>query len=146
MLSNKTYCKWLTSGSDIVVQIGYIHLNPVTLFPDIREMNFVMTVVPEVEATYVGGNEELRAYLEKNAIDKIAEKYSAAMKRVIIRFIVSNLGQIVNAGISRPSDDPEMDKLLLKVINDMPDWKPAENAEGTKIQQEFEFSVGNIGC
>ena len=39
------------------------------------------------------------------------------------------------------------DKLLLEVINGMPKWKPAENAKGVKVKQDFEFIGGfMVGC
>ena len=133
-------------GSDITVEVGYVHQNPVTLLPDIRKMHFVFTVVPEVEAAYPGGYQELRAYLEKNAIYKINESFSKENKVVVIGFTVSETGEVSNARVSQSSTDPEIDRLLLKAINRMPKWKSAENAEGVKISQEFEFSVGNRGC
>ena len=34
----------------------------------------------------------------------------------------------------------------METINKMPKWKPAENANGLKMKQEFEFSVGIPGC
>src|SRR5688500_7441625 len=75
-------------GSDIAVQIGYVYQNPVTLFPDIRKMEFIMTVVPEIEASYPGGHHELMMYLEKNAIEKITEKFPKEMRGVVIKFTV----------------------------------------------------------
>jgi len=47
--------------------------------------------------------------------------------------------------LSKTSGDQKTDKLLLKAINKMPKWKPAENSDGIKVKQEFEFSVGNCG-
>ena len=132
-------------GSDIAVEIGYVHQNPVTLFPDIREMQFVMTVFPEVEATYPGGHTELMKYLEETAIEKISASFPNDTRNVVISFIVTETGKISNAHISESSTNPEIDKLLLKAITNMPDWKPAENTEGMKVAQEFVFAVGN-GC
>ena len=135
-------------GSDIEVNVGYIYQNPVTGFPDIRKMHFVETVVPEVEAQFPGGYEELRTYVDKNAIDKIAGRLSDdKVPFVLITFTVTEKGEISNAQIVQSSKNPEVDRVLLKVINRMPSWKPAENAVGIKIRQEFEFSLGsNDGC
>ncbi len=133
-------------GSDIEVNIGYIHQNPVTLFPDVRKMHFVITVVPEVEASYPGGYEELSLYLQVNAIEKIPAEMSKEMNPVIILFTVSEEGKISDARVSESSADPDIDLLLLNAIRKMPDWKPAVNAEGKRVGQEFQFSVGNVGC
>lgn len=133
-------------GSDINVEIGYIYQNPVTLFPDIRQMHFTVMVVPEVEASYPGGYEELTSYLEKNAIDKVRDEFSKDQKLVIITFTVNEDGKITNTILSESSKDPAVDKLLLKAIANMPRWKPAQDAAGRKVQQQFEFAVGNGGC
>jgi TonB family protein len=133
-------------GNDIEVNIGYIYQNPVTQIPDVRQMHFVITVVPEVEAEYPGGREELSEYLQENAIDKIPETVSAEMPMVLIHFTVTEEGKIANARVAESSKDSDTDKLLLKAIRMMPDWKPAMNAEGKKVEQEFEFTVGNAGC
>jgi TonB family protein len=63
-----------------------------------------------------------------------------------VEFTVNEDCEIANAQISKTSGDQETDELLLNVINQMPKWKPAENAKGRKVKQEFEFSVGNVGC
>lgn len=133
-------------GSNIEVNIGYIHQNPVTLFPDVRKMHFVITVVPEVEAVYPGGHAELRSYLKENAIDLIPEASSQNIGLAIIHFTVNEQGKITDARVAESSKDSDIDKLLLKAIRKMPDWKPAVNAEGTFVGQEFEFVVGNLGC
>ena len=133
-------------GSNIEVNVGYIHQNPVTLIPDIRQMHFVITVVPEVEAAYPGEHQELISYLKKNAIEKIPVSFSKEMKMTLIHFTVTEEGKVSNATIIESSKDPEIDKVLLKAIRKMPDWKPAVNAEGINVEQEFEFSVGNGGC
>lgn len=132
-------------GSDIAVEIGYVHQNPVTLFPDVRQMQFTMTVFPEVEASYPGGHTELMRYLKENAIEKISESFPKETRGVVIKFIVTETGKITNAQISESCTDPQIDQELLNAIINMPEWKPAENLEGVKIPQEFEFAVGN-GC
>ena len=133
-------------GSDIVVNISYQYENSATLKMDTRHMNFKMTVVPEKEAEYSAGYDQLIKYLEDNAIHKITEKSSQPFPSMIVRFTVNEKGDIDNAFISQSSNDPEIDKIFLKAIHKMPKWKPAENAQGIKVKQDFEFSIGNGGC
>ena len=68
--------------------------------------------------------------------------------QAIVSFTVNEDGKIADAIVSKSSGDAATDKLLLKAINKMPKWKPAETADGTKVKQAFEFSVsGNTkGC
>ncbi len=133
-------------GTDIIVDIGYIYLNPVTQFPDIRKIHFVETVVPEIEAQFPGGYEQLSTYLERNAIDNIHDQFSKEMVMAIIRFTVSETGEVTKAEISKSSNNADIDQLLLRTINLMPLWKPAQDRKGIRISQEFEFTVGNLGC
>lgn len=133
-------------ATDIKVEVAYRNKNAVTNEVSINAMHFGMTVVPEKQAEYIGGPEQLNHYLKINAIQKIDAKKSADLGDVIIRFTVTEEGEIANAQLSGTSKDPAIDKMLLKAINKMPKWKPAENAAGEKIAQQFVFSVGNIGC
>ena len=85
-------------------------------------------------------------YLRENAINKIPETTSKQLQQVIVGFTVNEEGKIANVQISKTSGDPNTDKLLLEAINKMPKWRPAEDSKGVKVKQEFEFSVGNVGC
>ena len=133
-------------GTDIVINIRYKFKNPVTGNIDMSVMNYSATVVPETEAEYPGGYQQMTQYLQENAIDKISDSTSGQLQQVIVRFTVNEKGEIANAQIFNSSGDQKTDKLLLKAINKMPKWQPAENSKGTIVKQEFEFIVGNGGC
>ena len=131
-------------GDDITVYVVYKNKNAVTNFMDMRTMNFTMTVTPEVEAQYVGGNEKLKKYMKENVLDKLEGKEVQATR---VHFTVNEKGMIVNAFITESSDDPNINELLLSVVNKMPNWKPAQNVKGVKVKQSFVLSVGNMaGC
>lgn len=132
-------------GSEVSVEIGYVHPNPATLIPDIHKMHFAMSVVPEVEASYPGGYQDLMTYLEKNVIDKINQSFPKEARNTVITFTVSESGKITKAKVSETSTDPVMDIFLLEVISKMPNWVPARNADGVNISQDFVFTLGN-GC
>ena len=132
-------------GSEIVMDIGYVDLGRGINIPGVRTMQLKSSIVPETEAEFPGGDPELSKYLEEKAIHKISSTKAKEMKGVIIRFTITEAGEITNSQVSVSSEDPEIDKLLLDAINKMPLWVPAKNAEGIKVSQEFEFSVGN-GC
>lgn len=135
-------------GSDIVVDIKYHTTNTVTGENNEELMHFVVTVVPEIEAQYLGGHQLLTQYLKENAVDKIAESTSKQLRQAVVRFTVDEQGEIANPQIAVSSEDALTDQLLLEAITSMPKWKPAESANGMKVKQEFEFSVGNkvSGC
>jgi TonB family protein len=133
-------------GSDIVINIKYKYENSVTGNIDIGRSNYSATLIPETEAAYPGGNVTMTQYLKENAINKISEASVKEFQPASVRFTINEEGEIANAQISKTSGDPQIDKLLLKAINKMPKWSPAEDSKGMKVKQEFELSVGNVGC
>ena len=133
-------------GTDIIVDVKYNPKNSSKDDLDIKVINFSFSVVPEIEAQYPGGYQLLNQYLKETAIDKISEPFAKQLQLATVRFTVNEEGQIIDAKISKTSEDEKIDKLLLEAICKMPKWKPAENSNGTKVKQEFEFSVGNVGC
>jgi TonB family protein len=133
-------------GTEIVVEVTYRYANPITQHLDIRQMHYAATVVPEIEAEYLGGYQLMKEYLKETAINKITEEDSRQLKQALVTFTINEEGEVADVQISITSGDQKIDKLLLKTINKMPKWRPAEMANGTKVKQDFQFSVGNIGC
>lgn len=132
-------------GTDITIEVKYRYKNSVTGNMDMRGMRFTVTVVPEIEAEYVGGHEQMKKYLKENAVNRIPEPYPQNLQAAV-RFIVNEEGVITVAQISKTSGNQETDKLLVDAIYKMPKWIPASDAKGVKVKQEFVFSVGNGGC
>lgn len=113
----------------------------------IIEGTLAVAVVPDKEAEYPGGFEQLTADLADNVKSKIAQKGIAEkIQQAIVTFTINEKGQPVDAKIFRTSSDPLIDRLLLEGIHQMPGWKPAENATGAKIRQEFTIPLGLGGC
>jgi TonB family protein len=133
-------------GTDIVINIKYKQKNWVNDKVQVNIINYTVTIVPDIEAEFPGGNELMTKYLKENAINKISETTSKELKQGIVRFTVNEEGTITDAKIFKTSGDLNTDKLLLEVINKMPKWRAAEDSNGIKVKQEFEFSVGNVGC
>jgi TonB family protein len=142
----KDILKTVDLGTDIIINITYKYKNPVTGNIDIGSSNYSATVIPEIQAEYPGGQQQMTQYLKENAINKIPDTTSRQIETAIVRFTVNEEGEIADAQIFKTSGDPKTDKLLLKVINKMPKWSPAEDSKGIKVKQEFEFSVGSVGC
>ena len=148
-LSNeqKNILKMADLGTDIVVDVKYSTNNSSKDDLDVKVINFSYSLIPETEAQYQGGYQNLKQYLKENAIDKISKPFTNQLFQTIVRFTVNEDGQVVNAHLTKASEDKNIDKLLLETISNMPNWKPAENAKGVKVKQEFELMVGqNIGC
>jgi TonB family protein len=113
----------------------------------LKKISLTYTIIPEIEATYPGGQSSLNAYFKENAIDKIADFDVTQPELAKLKFTVNQHGSITDIKISKSSGINAIDQLLIDAIANMPKWQPAENSEKEQIIQEFELSVGNmVGC
>jgi TonB family protein len=130
-------------GSDIAVLVRYMPENNLKQ-NDAKELDFTFTVNPESEATYSSGQQQLKTYLKTNAIDKIPDGSFEGFDLAAVTFTIDEIGQVTNAQIFESSKDEKIDELLLATVCNMPNWDPAEYANGTTVDQEFVLTVGNM--
>ncbi|MDW3650301.1 MAG: energy transducer TonB [Bacteroidia bacterium] len=134
-------------GSNIDVAIKYYSENVVTKERVVNTMSFRLSLIPEIEASYPGGYDELKAYLKKQVIDVIGEEKGKKIDLAKVKFAINTHGKACDARISESSGSQEIDRLLLESVARMPAWKPAQDVNGKKIKQEFEFIMGmKAGC
>ena len=133
-------------GTDIIIDVKYKHKNSVTNNIDLKKLHTSVSLVPEIEAEYIGGHNQMLQYLKDKVINSIPETTLKQLQLASVKFIVNEEGEIEHAQLSKTSEDQKIDNLLLEAINKMPKWKPAQGSNGLKIKQEFVFSVGNQGC
>jgi TonB family protein len=137
-------------GTDLWIKIKFRYKNQSIDMPfsadKIMEGEYSVTVVPEIEAEYPGGTQQIKEYLTENVISKIPEIIASEKDpHAYVKFTVNENGQIEDARIYRNSVDPEIEKLLLDATSRMPKWSPALNSKGIKVRQEFAFQFGG-GC
>ena len=133
-------------GADIEIYVKYKTLNSATGDPSVRDMRFTLTVIPDIEAQYPTGFNGMQKYLWDNAINKFEEVSSKTIGQGKVRFTVNEEGETIDAQIKTSSGDYKIDRLIIDAIDKMPKWKPAQNSNGTKVRQDFEFSMGVDGC
>ncbi|MEP7322576.1 MAG: energy transducer TonB [Saprospiraceae bacterium] len=138
-------------GSDISIKLKFRFRNAPeeknAIGSKLIEGRYVVTLVPETEAEYPGGFNRIAEYLTESVINKIVEITTVEkIRQVIVNFTIDENGQIVDAKISRSSNDTNIDKLILEATLKMQKWTPAENAQGIKVKQEFNIPFGNSGC
>ena len=106
-----------------------------------------LTIVPEKQAKYEGGEKAVIRYLRENTsevTDQIDEK---KLKPAKMYFTVTKDGVVTDFNLLRTSGYPELDEKIKELINALPGkWTPAENATGEKVNQELVLSFGNMGC
>ncbi len=132
------------AGLDIIVK--YKTINGITNKTEHNEMNVMMMIVPEIEASYKGGYEELIAYLQENSLYKIDSSLVEDLKQLSIYFTISEQGKSENAEIKMTSGNTTIDNLMLQLIKEMPQWNAAKDLNGNLIIQDFEFTFGKLGC
>ena len=130
-------------GTEISVIVRYIPENNLT-HNDIQKIDFEIVVNPKNEAKYLGGAKQLNQYLEEKAIGNIPDATFKGYDLAAVKFAITEEGQVVDASIFWSSKNKKVDELLLETICNMPNWKPAEYANGTKVKQEFVLTVGNM--
>ncbi len=126
----------------IGIKVNYIPENTLKQ-NDPKEFNFTFTVDPDREATYASGKQQLQKYLKDNAIDKISKSQFRQHHATALKFAINEDGQVVDAQVFESSKDEEVDTILLEAICNMPNWKPAEYANGLRVKQEFALTVGD---
>jgi len=137
----------LDFGTEIVIKIGYMHENSLTNKVEDGMMNYSATVVPDTEAQYPDGFDQLSLYIKQNTIDKISPEDSKEMQDASVIFTINEDGGIADVRISDTSGNREVDNLFLEVIHDMPKWKPATDSQGKNVKQEFVLTIStNEGC
>lgn len=130
----------------IDIEVNYKNKNSVTSTIEDRQMNVSFTVIPEVEAEYIGGYDQMITYLKDKSTNEISASRLNNLDPLSILFTVNEEGNIENVKVDKTSGDNEIDRLSLKFISDMPKWKPAENSKGSSVKQQFEFLLGMDGC
>lgn len=135
-------------ASKIEVNIHYKYKEPVTNTIENNKIHVTMTVIPDNEAQFTGGYQELINYFKENTLEKIPEATVKKLQRTLIKFTVNEAGEITNTKLIMGCGENKTDRLLLDLVNKMPPWKPAQNSKGQKVKQDFELIVGNgqSGC
>ncbi len=96
------------------------------------------TLVPVTEASYVGGQEAMNAYFQKNlAVPKDKKNIEG---KVYVEFFVDKEGKVKNAKVLRGLD-PKLDEIALTAVNKMPNWVPAKDASGAPMESRMVLPI-----
>jgi TonB family protein len=91
---------------------------PANLAPG-EELFFIVEDMPE----FPGGEMALRQYIANNVNYPTDAQEKKIQGKVYVTFVVTKEGDIADAKIAR-GVDPSLDKEALRVINELPKWKP----------------------
>ncbi len=106
-----------------------------------------ITIVPEKQAEYAGGNKALVEYLKSNSIEQITIVKKDKLKPGKVRFTISEDGTISKAILVSTSGYPSIDKHMTKLITEAPGkWEAATDGNGNQVEEQLVFSFGIVGC
>lgn len=144
----KRLLKMADLNTDIEVNVKYKHSNAATHLVEVNNLDFKITVIPQVEATYIGGYEKLINYLKKEVMDEVSKMNINPLSQGTVRFTISTTGKAVGVRLHTSLGNSKIDKMLLETIRKMPKWQSAKNAKGKSVEQYFELIVGDLfgGC
>ncbi len=120
------------------VATGAIHRNHAT--PHV-------TIIPEKEARNSNGREAMIAHV-RNGTSAFAYTVDAnTLRPGKVYFTVNKEGMVSDVRLWGSSGYPAMDKQVIELVHTLPGtWEAATNAAGDKVEQEFVFSFGTVGC
>jgi TonB family protein len=134
-------------NTKININVKYKQENSATRKIEENNLNYLISVIPDTEATYSAGRDALKDYLKKNAMDLIPDADLKDLKEGTVHFTINEKGQVEGVELIEGTGKSTVDQLLLNAIGKMPKWKPAKDAKGTAVKQQFSFSAGNrFGC
>lgn len=79
----------------------------------------------EMMPEFPGGTPAMMEYITENLIYPVKEMETAVQGRVILRFVVTKVGEIKNIRIIRGISE-DMDKEAIRLVEGMPQWKPGK--------------------
>ena len=78
----------------------------------------------EVQPEFPGGMAAMMKYMKTNISYPPKALEEKAQGKAFVRFIVEKSGAVSNAEILRSTGNIDLDKEALRVINNMPNWRP----------------------
>ena len=91
---------------------------------EIRDPEETFTIVEEMPE-FPGGDAALMRYLAKSVRYPVIAEQNNIQGRVYIQFVINTNGEVTNAIVLR-GVDPSLDKEAIRVVENMPRWKPGK--------------------
>ena len=88
---------------------------------DEAQVFFIVEDMPE----FPGGDLALRKYIANQIKYPVIAQENGIQGKVYVTFVVGKTGKVTNASIAR-GVDPSLDKEALRVVNQLPPWKPGK--------------------
>ena len=96
-------------------------------------------VVVEEMPVFPGGELALREYIAREVKYPDDAKKAGIQGKVFVTFVVNKAGKVVDAKIAR-SASPSLDKEALRVVYNMPSWKPGKQS-GVNVAVQYTIPI-----
>jgi TonB family protein len=103
-----------------------------------EEIFFMVDQMPEFQ----GGDQALRKFIANSVKYPKKAQENGVQGKVYVSFVVSKEGKVANAKITR-SVNPLLDKEALRVVNQMPTWKPGYQ-KGKPVNVSFTVPINFV--
>lgn len=111
------------------------------------DLAYFVTVVPEKQAYFQEGNDELTSYLKRGSQISTQALEEEKLTPGKIVFTVNTKGEVSNLRLTESCSYQDIDKLMIRLISETSGkWQPATNEAGKKVDQELVYSYGRVGC
>ena len=142
----KRLFKSVDINTDLNISVKYNATNTITQDVDNEELNIMMTVVPEFPAEFEGGYNQMIQYLNDIGEKDFQSQNLKIYERITVSFVVNEDGGTEDITISENNGNIEIARTLIRMVDNMPKFKAAQNAKGQNVKQKFKFVVGIQGC
>lgn len=105
------------------------------------ESNANSLIIVEQMPEFIGGQDSMFNYINEQIIYPLEAKNNKKEGIVYLGFIVDKEGKITNTSIKRGiANAPELDQEALRVLNNMPAWKPGKQ-NGKAVNVAFTLPI-----
>jgi len=102
---------------------------------DNNNVFFIVEDMPE----FPGGEKALRNFIATNVKYPVKAQENGIQGKVYISFVVNKTGKVTDAKVVR-GVDPSLDKEALRVVNNLPKWKPGKQ-RGKKVNVNYTLPI-----
>lgn len=136
----------LEPGSLVKVLVDYQKANPATQEMEARTLDLAIQVKPDIEAEFGVRKDDVVMYLNGECLNTAKSELEMNFEGTTIFFTVNENGSVQDVKFEASTGNEKVDKLIKESLLNMPQWKPAELANGTKVKQTFQLFLGAQGC
>lgn len=101
-----------------------------------RSLNVVM--IPDIQPEFTRGN--VSAWIATRLKYPESAVRKQATGRVFVEFVISKKGKVINSRVIRSSGDKALDAEALRVVSELPCWKPGR-LKGKKVATQYVLPV-----